>query len=96
MGAIVYLLSKLRSRRCGACGWRQLVPRAKRHADVVCERCLEQFRGKVKTKPKEDGIVKGLIFLGVSRVRGKLFPSQFAWYICTGVFFPGIVNLVYD
>jgi len=50
MGAINYLISKLLSRRCGACGWRQLVPRAKRHADVVCERCLKTIPAKGKNK----------------------------------------------
>jgi hypothetical protein len=47
MGAINYLLY---CERCGACGWRQLVPRAKRHEDVVRERCLKIIPAKGKKK----------------------------------------------
>jgi len=69
MGAINYLISKLLSRRCGACGWRQLVPRAKRHADVVCERCLKSrispFAGKCSVAVRSVGMQRGL-FLAIA------------------------------
>jgi len=55
--------------RCGACGWRQLVPRAERHADVVCERCLKSrispFAGKCSVAVRSVGMQRGL-FLAIA------------------------------
>ena len=47
MGTSAYLITRLLSRRCGACGWRQFVPRAKRRDDVICERLGDTIEWEV-------------------------------------------------